>query len=319
MLNAQRSIHNVFPWKDELSNDIEYEKFCESFFAQPNLFLRLRPGYENSVKEKLFKSGVHFSEMGEACLSLSNNTSIETIIEVDKEAIIQDYNSQRTGDVFKIALQHFPSNATVWDCCAGSGGKSLLINDIKPGVSLTVSDVRQSILINLKKRFEKAGIKKYRSFVIDLTKDKVQGTRKKGKATNNRELAISNHQPPTNNQQPTTSNQPTTLFDLVICDVPCTGSGTWSRTPEQLHYFDEKKIRQYASLQRIIVSNIIPNLKSGGFLAYITCSVFREENEEIVNYVSEVLHLKLIQQQLLKGYKQKADTMFAALFQKIRV
>jgi 16S rRNA (cytosine967-C5)-methyltransferase len=50
-------------------------------------------------------------------------------------------------------------------------------------------------------------------------------------------------------------------FELIICDAPCTGSGTWSRTPEQLYFFDEKKIEQYALLQKKIVSTIIPRLK----------------------------------------------------------
>jgi 16S rRNA (cytosine967-C5)-methyltransferase len=311
MLNAQQSILNVFPWKVELSDGIEYDQFCESFFTQPDLFLRLRPGYESSVKEKLLKSGVHFSEMGAACLSMSNSTRSETIIGIDKEAVIQDYNSQRTGDAFKIALGHLLSHATVWDCCAGSGGKSLLLYDIQPGVDLTVSDIRQSILINLKKRFERAGIRKYRSFIVDLTNDKIEGTRYKAQGTRARAEVARNELPTANNQQPTAS-----LFDLIICDAPCTGSGTWSRTPEQLYYFDEKRISEYASLQRRIVSNILPSLKPGGFLVYVTCSVFRKENEELVNHITEALHLKLIQQQLLRGYEQKADTMFTALFQK---
>src|SRR6266542_978651 len=37
-------INDVFPWKNELSEEVDHKKFCESFFIQPDLFLRIRPG-----------------------------------------------------------------------------------------------------------------------------------------------------------------------------------------------------------------------------------------------------------------------------------
>jgi 16S rRNA (cytosine967-C5)-methyltransferase len=105
-------------------------------------------------------------------------------------------------------------------------------------------------------------------------------------------------------------------FDLIICDAPCTGSGTWSRTPEQLYYFREKKIDEYSSLQKKIVSNVIPHLANGGYLCYITCSVFKKENEIVVDFIQEKFNLEIIRIEVLKGYDKKADTMFAALLRK---
>src|SRR6266404_6685759 len=49
-------IKDIFPWGEELSEGIDHKKFCESFLAQPDLFLRLRPGYENITIEKLSKA-----------------------------------------------------------------------------------------------------------------------------------------------------------------------------------------------------------------------------------------------------------------------
>jgi 16S rRNA (cytosine967-C5)-methyltransferase len=46
----------------------------------------------------------------------------------------------------------------VWDCCAASGGKSILVKDTLNSIQLTVSDIRQSILNNLQQRFAVAGI-----------------------------------------------------------------------------------------------------------------------------------------------------------------
>jgi 16S rRNA (cytosine967-C5)-methyltransferase len=159
IINYSLFIEEVFPWKEELSKGTDYEEFCESFFIQPDLFLRLRPGYETTVKTKLLDHGISFSEITSSCLSLPNASRIENIIELDKEAVVQDYASQQTG----VFLKNFklPERIPVargsnhrlklWDCCAASGGKSLMLYDMDPDIELTVSDIRGSTLVNLEK------------------------------------------------------------------------------------------------------------------------------------------------------------------------
>ena len=90
----------------------------------------------------------------------------------------------------------------------------------------------------------------------------------------------------------------------------------YKRQPEQLYFFEKERIGEYAVLQKKIASNIIPFLKPGGYLLYITCSVFRKENEESVNFLKEKFQLQLLKMELLKGYDKRADTMFAALLRK---
>jgi 16S rRNA (cytosine967-C5)-methyltransferase len=277
------AIFNVFPWQDELSEGIDYKKFCESFFIQPDLFLRLRPGKEEIVKRKLRQAGIDFKNISETCLALPNNSKVDSVIELGKEAIIQDYHSQLTGGFFKSQIQNQKSAITLWDCCAGSGGKSIMAFDLNPHIELTVSDVRESILVNLKKRFNKAGIRNYKSFVADLTHD---------------------------------SRLMTHDSDIIIADVPCTGSGTWSRTPEQLYFFNHQTIKQFNHLQRKIISKVVPHLQPGGSLIYITCSVFKKENEEVVDFASQKFHLHLKKAELLNGYDKKADSMFVAVLEK---
>jgi 16S rRNA (cytosine967-C5)-methyltransferase len=55
IINSSLLIQNVFPWKEELSEGIDHEEFCQSFFIQPDLFLRLRPGKEKMVLENFNK------------------------------------------------------------------------------------------------------------------------------------------------------------------------------------------------------------------------------------------------------------------------
>ena len=276
------SIQNIFSWQNELSETIDANEFIYSHLQQPDLFLRLRPGKEALVKQKLKTAGISFDVVSETCLVLPNSSKIDEVIELDKEAVVQDYSSQRVGEF----LHPFRKRQSdqVWDCCAASGGKSIMAKDILGEIDLTVTDVRESILINLKKRFAAAGIKNYKSVIADLS-------------------------------------QPLKYFDnesfnIIIADVPCSGSGTWGRTPEQLIFFDDKKIEEYTGLQKTIISNVIPKLKIDGYLLYITCSVFKKENEEVIDFIQEKFHLGVVKVELLKGYDNKADTMFAALLQK---
>lgn len=275
------SINNIFPFKDELSEGIDADKFNRSFLIQPDLFLRIRPGSNKRVTGKLSGAGISYKLISEDCIALPNASKVDTVIEPDKEAVVQDYNSQRVGELISSLRPGWSDR--VWDCCAASGGKSIMAYDINPNIELTVSDKRASILDNLHKRFARAGIKKYHSFIADLS-------------------------------SPPPLEEAGRRFDLVICDAPCTGSGTWARTPEQLFYFKKGMIEKYAELQKKIVQNVIPTLNAGGMLLYVTCSVFKKENEAVIKIVEETSKLKLKRMEVLKGYEMKADTMFAALF-----
>ena len=280
----------VFPWADELSDGIDTSSFASSFFIQPDLFLRIRPGRKNTVLKKLDEAGIYYTMPAEGSIALPNSTKIDSLLELDKEAVIQDLSSQQVLNILKSPVSHIPHAAPVWDCCAASGGKSLLAYDILDGkIALTVSDIRESILMNLRKRFTAAGINKYHSLIADLQ---------------------------TSNPNPDSYRDQTSNVDLIICDAPCTGSGTWSRTPEQLHFFKREMIKEYADKQKQIVSHVIPHLSANGMLIYITCSVFRQENEEVVNFIKEKFHLRLLQMELVRGYDKKADSMFTAAFVK---
>ncbi len=282
-LNEECLVTDVFPWKDELSKGIEHDQFCSSFFEQPNLFIRMRPNHEKNVLSKLGKEQISFERISDGCISLPNGTRLDDVIQLNKVAVVQDYNSQKVGEILEKGL--LKESPKVWDCCAGSGGKSIMAYDLNHRIKLSVSDIRTSILANLKNRFNDAGISGYKEFVVDLSdSNAVQGD---------------------------------ASFDLVMADVPCTGSGTWGRTPEQMYYFEQNKISDYASLQRKIVTNVVSKIKENGYLLYVTCSAFKQENEDNIDFFEEHLGLEVEESSLLKGYDKNADTMFVALLRKV--
>ena len=281
----------IFPFREELSDSVDFQRFNLSFLTQPKLFIRTRPGYNDTIISKLKSANISFEAINADCLSFSNNEKVSDVIKIDEEAVIQDYNSQRTGEFLQSEIANCQaalagsSKTKIWDCCAASGGKSILAYDVLKNIELTVSDTRKNILENLRKRFAKAGIKNYHSFVADLSSSPL------------REGSV-----------------PGPGYDLIIADVPCTGSGTWARTPEQLHFFSKNSIKKYALLQRKIVQNASNFLNPGGHFLYITCSVFKKENEENVAFIQKELPFELLESRYLKGYEMQADTLFAALF-----
>lgn len=266
---------DVFPLLELVSMAIDKELFINSLFLQPLLFIRVHPGEKNFVTDRLIQREVIYEEIGENCLALPNGTKLSQYRELEGKYQVQDLSSQRTAPYFKAK-----TGEQWWDACAASGGKSLLLLHHYHGIKLLVSDVRPSILRNLDERFEQAKIKGYRRKIIDLTKDS---------------------SPVLGNEQ----------FDGIIVDAPCTGSGTWGRTPEMMQPFTKERLDYFVRLQRVIVLEAIKHLKPGSPLIYITCSVYADENEHQLSFFEQE-DLKVEAMGLIKGYENRADTMFVA-------
>jgi 16S rRNA (cytosine967-C5)-methyltransferase len=71
-------------------------------------------------------------------------------------------------------------------------------------------------------------------------------------------------------------------FDRILADVPCSGFGTLRRNPDLKWKRGEKDIKRLSELQSSILRNLSVYVKEGGTLVYSTCTVFHEENEDVV-------------------------------------
>ena len=80
--------------------------------------------------------------------------------------------------------------------------------------------------------------------------------------------------------------------------------------------FDPEMLSDFNNTQLKIVQNALPHLKKGGMLFYITCSVFKSENENLVNEIVHQNQLNCLESHYIKGYEKNADTMFVALLTK---
>jgi 16S rRNA (cytosine967-C5)-methyltransferase len=275
----------VFPWLNQIGKEIDQDAFLISAFVQPDLFIRIRPGHRKNVIQKIAEQQIPFSQMGDNCLALPSTSKLDGIVSMDQELVVQDASSQKIAQLLEQVKFQKQSRIQFWDCCAASGGKTILTQDVLGNLEITVSDIRSSILHNLSHRFQRAGIQHFHPIVTDLSKEK--------------------------------PSLPQKQFDLIFCDVPCTGSGTWGRTPEQLYFFKESSLETYLALQQSILKNVIPLIAPGGYLLFSTCSVFQAENASNLEFLlQQDTQLILIDAQYLKGYGIKADTMYAALIRK---
>lgn len=273
------SLNNLFSFLPEFSAAIDIKDFYASFLKQPLLWIRVKKDKISQIVSDLESNNIDYvrDEAFPHSLSFLNGTSLENLKSKQKGFFeIQDISSQLTGN-------HFQAKAgeNWWDCCAASGGKSLLLSDITPNLKILATDTRDRILINLKNRFHLSGIKDFQVQQADL-----MGSFK--------------------------INKPYKFFDGIIADVPCSGSGTWARTPEMLTFFSQEMILGFQHKQKTIASNVIPYLKPGKALVYITCSVFKSENEDVVNYLSEKYNLEIEHSGLITGYNRRSDTLFVA-------
>lgn len=274
--------NTFFPFPELLSSRIDKKLFLQSQLQQPDLFIRAQRGKEDKIVRELNRSNVNFRQIGAQVFALPNGSKLQDLTRLKGVFEVQDWSSQRTIEFIEAHKGEY-----WWDACAGSGGKALMVLDKFPEINLLVSDSRLSILRNLDERFEQAKVSaRYAKKVLDLTTDIA---------------ALMNAR----------------RFDGIIVDVPCSGSGTWGRTPEMKAHFSEEKLNQFAILQKRIVTNVLPYLKSGKMLIYITCSIYQKENEDVVEEMAQKNNLQIERMQVLEGYREKADTMFVACLRKI--
>lgn len=276
---------HFFPESTSLMPEIDKHAFYISFFKQPPFFLRVRPGKKDKLKKLIIEKGLAGHWLDERTISFASNINLTDFIRPDEDGVIQDYSSQQTFNLLE-AIQT-PVNV-IWDVCAGSGGKTIMAADWFPASGIYASDIREDILNELQRRVSVAGIRKINSFCTNLEHPMSSAVVR--------------------------SNLPLGGADLIIADVPCSGSGTWSRSPERLLQMDSQTIHEYQQRQKSIVQRLPQHLKKGGYLLYITCSVYREENSEVVDFILQNSTLKLIGTEMITGYEKGGDNLFSALF-----
>ncbi|MFM7585433.1 MAG: hypothetical protein ACKO6M_00240 [Bacteroidota bacterium] len=272
-----------FPAQNRISSSINQNELLIGFLMPPRTWVRLRAGrekvVENEWREKAWLWGN--SETTPNARWVESGRPLDSLNSFQSGFFeVQDLASQRT-----IRFMNPSSGESWWDACAGSGGKSLLLHDREPGVRLFATDERQSTLQQLHERFTRAGIRSYSRYCVDI------------------DQRVPLEQAGSFPRQ----------FDAVLADVPCSGSGTWSATPDWLSRFEQHRITEFAERQFRLVSNLLPYVREGGRLVYLSCSLYADENEQVVDRLCSTFGWQCLDQGYEQASLEGGDVLFGAV------
>ena len=154
---------------------------------------------------------------------------------------VQDEGSQL------IALACAPAaGQRILDLCAGAGGKSLGLAAAAPGAAVLATDSNRVRLSNLPPRAERAGV----------------------------EIETRLLNPPHELQELSDWRE---AADVVLVDAPCSGSGTWRRSPEGRWRLTAQRLERLVAIQQRLLDIGAELVRPGGHLVYAVCSLLRAE------------------------------------------
>ena len=227
------------------------EEILEAFEEKRPLVARATKNREELIK-KLDAEGVRVSTdtifpESLKILELDSLSYLESFEEGD--FVLQDESSQFIGKIVSL-----PKGARVLDLCAAPGGKSLLFAGMEEVDEIISCDITENKTELIEENVRRIGASKIKTKMNDASlcnPDFVDG------------------------------------FDLVICDLPCSGLGVMGRKRDIKYNVSIDKIKELAKLQKKILENAVRYVKKDGRLIYSTCTMTRAENEENFTLISE--------------------------------
>jgi 16S rRNA (cytosine967-C5)-methyltransferase len=163
--------------------------------------------------------------------------------------------------VAELAAAAMPGAQRVWDCCAAPGGKMLILARRLGSAEMVASDVSAKRLAQTEARLRRYAYAEHVGFAVADAADAkaVEGS-----------------------------------FDLILCDVPCSGTGTLAGNPEIRHRLKVEELARQAERQTAILEGALKRLAPGGRLVYSTCSLEPEECERVVDAVVKKAGLRRV-------------------------
>lgn len=176
-----------------------------------------------------------------------------------------------------VAGVDWPKTGRILDLCAGAGGKSLAIAGYSDA-ALFAHDLNPRRMADLPERATRAGVR--------ITQIATQDLGAAGP------------------------------FDAVVCDVPCSGSGTWRRDPEAKWRLTPERLADLCKTQAEILDHAERLVAPKGLLVYMTCSIFSEENDAQLTRFCDIHPAWRVMQRNLDTPMTASDGFFSAVLQR---
>lgn len=263
----------------ELFGEELWQKYLSSFEEETPVSIRLNG---NTTAEQLshlpIESRIPWSEKG-YYLKERPVFTLDPLLHAGAY-YVQEASSQYLDEVLRKATDGLEIKMAA-DFCASPGGKSLIIKDFLPEGATLVSNefVRKRSWI-LAENMEKAGLAE-----LSWTELGKEAARKSSPYKINTIV--------TNNDTAEIAKSGN-IFDLIVCDVPCSGEGMFRKDHATIDEWSFDNVMKCAALQRKIVQNAWDCLREGGVLVYSTCTFNRYEDEDNMQFIIKGLGAEVI-------------------------
>lgn len=162
-----------------------------------------------------------------------------------------DYTNQALGSVLIARALNVKGKTKVLDVCSAPAGKAIAIAQADPNCEVYACDKYPHRVNLIKKYIYKMATSNVKALECDATVFNEEFSEK---------------------------------FDYVLCDVPCSGFGVMFSKPDISLNRTEKDVFELVEIQKAIIENSAKYLKKGGILLYSTCTLLREENNDVVDW-----------------------------------
>lgn len=261
--------------------------------TRASLWLRLEAGHQDCVTKELDALGWTWSAspLLPTALCIQGERDLTQLESYAKGLFeVQDLGSQLI-----LASQSIPAGGRWLDACAGAGGKTLqLAGLLGPASELEAKDIRLHALEELVHRARRAGLQVSGFQAPAPTGPGSFRPKSSGAAARKGQNSAPISAPVrTDAASIKIVATPSGLYDGILIDAPCSGSGTWRRAPQLKWSTQPDGIAHDVALQRELLDQHAPFVAPGGLLLYATCSLCRSENEALLQTFLET-HLDFV-------------------------
>src|SRR5580658_1765600 len=249
-------------------------EICQHDQSVPTTAIRLRvPTAEQQLNEEgitLIPGGLLTSARRVQAGDVTKTQAFRT-----GQIVIQDEASQLVAAL--VGSAGLSEGSRILDCCAAPGGKTLAIADHDPSAAITAVELhphRARLLQNLlHQRLSNQNLSHQNSqHPAKRSSGSPVGPGLKPQSSASIQILAAD-----------TQHLPLSMhFDRVLADVPCSGTGTLARNPEIKWRLTLDDLARLAQRQFAILRSALSHVAPGGRLIYSTCSLEKEENENVV-------------------------------------
>ena len=265
---AKDNLETIISLVDSYLNNNQKEKFLLSLKDNKTYSFILNKNRIGDISNLDLINGVTKSNYDDITYYHDEKSIGNNLLNLNGSIYIMDASSSIISYYLKDLI---PSNCVICDLCSAPGGKSISLSLQRSDFLFLCNDISFNRVVEMNKNFSRLGLTNMISASTYPSKIESLGE----------------------------------VFDLVILDAPCSGSGMIRKDRKMINDYSNSKVENNIKVQKELLSSANKILKSGGIISYSTCSLNINENEKqieefILNNDYEVIDIE-VNKDIIKG------------------